>query len=353
MIEINRLTKTYDGDTGQVAALKGIDLTIETGEIYGIIGKSGAGKSTLIRCINMLETPTSGHVVIDGKDMTALNAADLRAARKKIGMIFQHFNLLSSANVYDNIAFPLKLVGTDTETIRKKVLPLLDLVGLKDFAERYPAQLSGGQKQRVGIARALASNPNILLCDEATSALDPQTTKGVLELIGQINRQMHLTVVVITHEMQVIKDICDKVAVIDGGVIAESGSVVDVFTAPKKAITKEFIGVLLSNDLPTAFRDGAIEQEYSPDSYLLLRLVFLGESADDPVIASMIRAFPQIECTMLFGNLDQIRRIPFGRMIIGITGEQTALKAAMNYLAAQDLRMEVIGYVRRHGVAHR
>ncbi len=353
MIEIKNLTKTYYGDTGPVAALKGINLTIATGEIYGIIGKSGAGKSTLIRCINMLEAPDGGQVIIDGKDMTALNAADLRSARKKIGMIFQHFNLLSSANVYDNIAFPLKLVGTDDTTVEKKVRPLLELVGLKDFAERYPAQLSGGQKQRVGIARALASDPNILLCDEATSALDPQTTKGVLELIGQINRQMHLTVVVITHEMQVIKDICDKVAVIDGGVIAESGSVVDVFTNPGQPITKEFISVLLSNDLPTAFRDGAVEQEYSPDSYLLLRLIFLGESADDPVIAGMIRAFPQIECTMLFGNLDQIRRIPFGRMIIGITGEQSALAAAMDYLKAHDLRMEVIGYVRRHGIVNR
>ena len=221
MIRLAAIKKSYESAAGEVTALKGVDLEIERGEIYGIIGLSGAGKSTLIRCINMLERPTEGKVIVDGKDLTALSEAELREERKGIGMIFQHFNLLSSATVYDNVAFPLRLSGTDEKQIRTKVEPLLALVGLADKAQQYPAQLSGGQKQRVGIARALASDPKVLLSDEATSALDPQTTKSILHLIADINKKLGLTVVIITHEMQVIKDICDKVAVIEGGVIAE------------------------------------------------------------------------------------------------------------------------------------
>ena len=349
MIQLSHIEKTYDSPSGPVKALKGIDLTIERGEIFGIIGLSGAGKSTLIRCINMLERPTAGKVIVGGQDMTAMSEKELRKARKNIGMIFQHFNLLSSATVYDNIAFPLRLSHTPEAEIKKKVLPLLELVGLADKAHQYPSQLSGGQKQRVGIARALASEPKVLLCDEATSALDPQTTKAILSLIQDINKKLGLTVVVITHEMQVIKDICDKVAVIDKGVIAEQGTVFDIFTNPQQPITKEFISVLLSNDLPAAFRGNAISQEKTPGSYLLLRLTFLGESADDPVLAGMIRKFPDVETTMLFGNLDQIKATPFGRMIIGVTGPDASVEAAMDYLRAQNLKEEVIGYVRRNG----
>ena len=349
MIQLSHIEKTYDSPSGPVKALKGIDLTIERGEIFGIIGLSGAGKSTLIRCINMLERPTAGKVIVDGQDMTAMSEKELRKARKNIGMIFQHFNLLSSATVYDNIAFPLRLSHTPEAEIKKKVLPLLELVGLADKAHQYPSQLSGGQKQRVGIARALASEPKVLLCDEATSALDPQTTRSILELIQDINRKLSLTVVVITHEMQVIKDICDKVAVIDKGVIAEQGTVFDIFTNPQQPITKEFISVLLSNDLPAAFRGNAISQEKTEGSYLLLRLTFLGESADDPVLAGMIRKFPDVETTMLFGNLDQIKSTPFGRMIIGVTGPDDRVAAAMEYLRQQDLKEEVIGYVHRNG----
>ncbi len=347
MIKLSNIEKTYDSPSGPVKALKRISLEIKRGEIYGIIGLSGAGKSTLIRCINMLERPTSGQVIVDSKDLTAMSEKELRTARKNIGMIFQHFNLLSSATVYDNIAFPLRLSGTGEEEIRKKVEPLLRLVGLSDKKDQYPAQLSGGQKQRVGIARALASDPKILLCDEATSALDPQTTKSILELIQDINRKLSLTVVVITHEMQVIKDICDKVAVIENGVIAEQGTVIEVFTNPQAAITKEFISVLLSNELPTAFQGSTISQEPVPGSYLLLRLVFLGESADNPVIAGMIRSC-KIECTILFGNLDRISSTPFGRIIIGITGENAEIEKALEYLKNNDLKMEVIGYVKRH-----
>ena len=348
MIRFSKVEKTYDSPAGPVPALKGIDLEIAKGEIFGIIGLSGAGKSTLVRCINMLERPTGGQVMVDGQDMTALNDSELRAARKDIGMIFQHFNLLSSATVYDNIAFPLKLAGKSDKDIKEKVEPLLKLVGLEAKADQYPSQLSGGQKQRVGIARALASEPKVLLCDEATSALDPQTTKAILELIRDINRKLQLTVVVITHEMQVIKDICDKVAVIDKGVIAEQGTVLEVFTNPQQPITKEFISVLLSNDLPAAFRGGEISPEPAEDAYLLLRLTFIGESADDPVIADMIRKFPEVETTLLFGNLDHIKSTPFGRMIIGLRGDKEQVQAALDYLKSRELKEEVIGYVKRH-----
>lgn len=351
MIQLSHIEKTYDSPSGPVKALKGIDLTIERGEIFGIIGLSGAGKSTLIRCINMLERPTAGKVIVDGQDMTVMSEKELRKARKNIGMIFQHFNLLSSATVYDNIAFPLRLSHTPEAEIKKRVLPLLELVGLADKAHQYPSQLSGGQKQRVGIARALASEPKVLLCDEATSALDPQTTRSILELIQDINHKLSLTVVVITHEMQVIKDICDKVAVIENGVIAEQGTVLEVFTNPQKPITKDFISVLLSNELPAAFRGGEVSKEPLPGAYLLLRLTFIGESADDPVLAGMIRKFPEIEVTMLFGNLDQIKSTPFGRMIIGITGPEAKIQEAIQYLRQQDLKEEVIGYVRRHDTA--
>ena len=348
MIKLSQIVKTYDSPSGKVHALKGIDLNIAKGEIYGIIGLSGAGKSTLVRCINMLERPTSGNVIVDGQDMMKLSESELRDARKNIGMIFQHFNLLSSATVYDNIAFPLKLSNTSSADIAKKVEPLLELVGLKDKAKQYPSQLSGGQKQRVGIARALASDPKILLCDEATSALDPQTTKSILALIKDINKKFALTVVVITHEMQVIKEICDKVAVISDGIIAEKGSVLDVFTNPQHEITKEFISVLLSNDLPAAFRGNKISSEKVEDALLLLRLNFLGEKADDPVLAQMIRTCQGVECTMLFGNLDEIHGVPFGRFIVGLSGSESSIQNALNFLSSKDVRVEVIGYVRRN-----
>ena len=351
MIKILQVEKIYDAAAGKVHALKGINLEIAKGEIYGIIGLSGAGKSTLVRCINMLERPTSGSVIVDGKDMTKLNESELRDARKNIGMIFQHFNLLSSATVYDNIAFPLTLSNTPKDEIEKKVRPLLELVGLKDKANQYPAQLSGGQKQRVGIARALASDPKILLCDEATSALDPQTTKSILALIKDINRKLSLTVVVITHEMQVIKEICDKVAVISNGVIAEKGTVLDVFTNPQHEITKEFISVLLSNDLPAAFRGNEISSEKVEGALLLVRLIFLGDRADDPVLANMIRECKGVECTMLFGNLDEIHGVPFGRFIVGLSGSEESVQSALKFLNEKEVRVEVIGYVRRNDPA--
>ncbi|MBQ9377897.1 MAG: methionine ABC transporter ATP-binding protein [Schwartzia sp.] len=344
MITLSHIEKQYEGPNGTVHALRGIDLEIGRGEIFGIVGLSGAGKSTLVRCINLLERPTKGSVIVDGQDMTALSASELRQARKNIGMIFQHFNLLSSATVYDNVAFPLRIAGMAEDSIREKVGPLLSLVSLADKADQYPSQLSGGQKQRVGIARALASEPKVLLCDEATSALDPQTTKAILALIRDINQKLGLTVVIITHEMQVIKDICDKVAVIEDGVITEQGPVVDVFTNPRREMTKEFISVLMGNDLPVDLRDVPISEEPIENGRLLLRLTFLGESANDPVISDLVKSFA-INVAILYGNIDAIKDTPYGRMLVSITGPQEVINDALDYLRQRDLRIEVIGYV--------
>ena len=250
MIEIVDVKKTYQGLSGEVEALKGVSLQIEAGKIFGIIGLSGAGKSSLIRCINMLEKPTVGKVKVAGKEMTELNEQGLRQARKEIGMIFQHFNLLTSRTVEENIAFPLELAGWSKADISERVLEMLSLVGLSDKAKQYPAQLSGGQKQRVGIARALASRPRVLLCDEATSALDPQTTRSILELLQDINRKLNLTIVLITHEMQVVKEICHQVAVIENGYIIEQGDVYDVFTKPVHPTTREFVNTIMNLELP-------------------------------------------------------------------------------------------------------
>ncbi len=345
MIELSHIEKVYDGPDGPVTALRNIDISIDRGEIFGIIGLSGAGKSTLIRCINLLERPTGGRVVVDGQDLTAMPPSELRKARKKIGMIFQHFNLLSSATVYENVAFPLRLDNMPENEVREKVEKLLHLVSLDDKTNQYPSQLSGGQKQRVGIARALASEPQVLLCDEATSALDPQTTKAILALIRDINRELGLTVVVVTHEMNVIKDICDRVAVIENGVITEMGPVLEVFTKPQRPMTKEFISVVMSNELPVAFRDQEISPTPFPGSKLLVRLTFLGESADEPVIAGLIRQYP-VEVSILYGNIDHIKDTPYGRLLVGIEGTPEAVEQAMAYLRARDLEIEVIGYVR-------
>lgn len=351
VIDLSHIEKIYDSPEGAVHALKDISLHINKGEIFGIIGLSGAGKSTLVRCINLLERPTKGKVTVDGKDMTAMSESELRDARKGIGMIFQHFNLLSSATVFDNVAFPLQLTNTPKGDIEKRVNYLLEMVGLSDKASQYPSQLSGGQKQRVGIARALASDPDILLCDEATSALDPQTTKSILQLIKDINSKLKLTVVVITHEMQVIKEICDKVAVIDNGVIAEQGQVLDVFINPQQPITKEFISVLLSNDLPVDFRDMDISSEPLPDGILLMRLTFIGETANDPIISNLVKKY-NVSADLFFGSLDDIKGAPFGRLVIGMEGAGADIDTAIDYLKQQNVKVEVIGYVSRHAAAH-
>lgn len=347
MIVLTGIKKNYSSAAGSVQALCGVDLSVRQGEIFGVIGKSGAGKSTLVRCINMLEKPSGGKVLVDNKDLTVLNERELREARKSIGMIFQHFNLLTSRTVFDNVAFPLELAGWSKAEIHKEVLPLLELVGLADKKDQYPAQLSGGQKQRVGIARALANKPKVLLCDEATSALDPQTTKAILELLKDINRRFHLTIVLITHEMQVIKEICDRVAVMEQGVVIEQGPVLDLFTNPQSATTRDFIRSIINYDLPDFFKDTEFLTEPAPDSALVLRLSFIGQIAEEAIIASLIRRF-NVDASILYGNIDHIGSTLFGTLIVELTGQAVNIDSALSDLKTRDLGIEVIGYVPRN-----
>lgn len=347
MIELKDLKKTYRNARGSLEALRGVSVNIREGEIFGVIGKSGAGKSTLIRCINMLERPSSGLVSVGGADLTNLPERQLREERKKIGMVFQHFNLLSSRTVYENVAFPLELAGKRASEISSAVDPLLELVGLADKRSQYPSQLSGGQKQRVGIARALANNPKVLLCDEATSALDPQTTQSILTLLKSINQRFQLTVVIITHEMQVIKEICDRVAVIENGIIIEEGSVVDLFARPQTPTTREFIRTIINHDIPAAFSEINFSPTPLPGGNLILRLSFIGASANEPVIAGLIRRC-NVDVNILSGNIDQLKNTPFGTLLIELSGEDVSLQAALNYLNARELGIEVIGYVARN-----
>lgn len=350
MIVLKNIEKVYAGPQGPVAALKAIDLNIDKGEIFGIIGKSGAGKSTLIRCINMLEKPTSGQVIVDDQDLTQLNEAGLRKARKEISMIFQHFNLLSSRTVFENVAFPLELIGKSKAEIRDAVLPLLELVDLSDKQDQYPSQLSGGQKQRVGIARALACRPKVLLCDEATSALDPQTTHAILSLLKDINQKFGITIVLITHEMQVIKDICHKVAVIEDGHIVEEGPVIDIFTNPQSATTQDFISTLEKNNLDELLSDKAISKAPVAGGNMLIQLSFIGSSTDEPVIASLIRQF-DVNASILYGNIDHIGGTPYGTLVLEMSGQDQKLQQALTFLNKKDLKIEVIGYVARHDSA--
>ncbi|MDR2946059.1 MAG: methionine ABC transporter ATP-binding protein [Candidatus Adiutrix sp.] len=340
MIDIIGLTKNYGEGAKAVAALRGVDLSVEAGEIYGVIGLSGAGKSTLIRCLNRLETPTSGQVIVDGRDLTAMSEAELRLARRDMGMIFQHFNLLSSRTVADNVAFPMEIAGRSKVDIMKRVMELLDLVGLADKAGAYPAQLSGGQKQRVGIARALANSPKILLCDEATSALDPQTTQSILGLIQSVKDHLGLTVVLITHDMRVITEICDRVAVMEDGLVVEQGPVFDVFTRPRHQVSKAFIEVVISR------KDDSGAWGYVPRG-LLTQVLFLGPSAEDPVISEVVRRF-EVKPNVLQGRISHIKGRPFGIMLLDLTGAPEDCRRAVEYMRSLNLVVEVLNDV-QHG----
>ncbi len=345
MIELTHIKKVYGDGPTAVEALKDISITVGEGEIFGIIGQSGAGKSTLIRCINMLEKPTSGSVKIDGVELMGMEERELREERKHMGMIFQHFNLLSSRTVYDNVAFPLELQGLSKEEIKERVTPLLELVKLDDRAQNYPSQLSGGQKQRVGIARALANRPKVLLCDEATSALDPQTTKSILELLKDINEKLKLTIVLITHEMHVIKEICNRVAVIEGGRIIEEGEVVDVFINPTQQTTREFVSAVVTQDLPEeAKKHLHIYDEARPNTYPLVRLSFTGGVTDEPVVSGIVRRF-NINVSILFGGVDYIQTQSFGRLIVVFEGDSEDVQKALTYVDELPVVSEVIGYV--------
>jgi D-methionine transport system ATP-binding protein len=324
---------------GEVAALDGIDFSARRGSVTGIIGRSGAGKSTLIRLVNGLEKPSSGRVVVDGVDVARIAEHGLRDIRRSIGMVFQHFNLLSSRTVFQNVALPLEVAGTARAEIVSRVEPLLDLVGLADKRDRYPSELSGGQKQRVGIARALATQPKLLLSDEATSALDPETTRSILSLLKRINSELGLTILLITHEMEVIKTVADDVAVLDRGRIVEHGPTFDILTAPKHEATR----VLLA-DLPILRLPAFLAEQIRPESgpRAVLRIIFAGASATEPVI-SRLGQLTGVELNILGGAIDEIAGRPFGVLVVAIAAE--AVPAAQAYIAEQELRSEVLGYV--------
>jgi D-methionine transport system ATP-binding protein len=348
MIEIQAVTQRF----GSVEAVRNVDLSIRKGEIFGIIGRSGAGKSTLVRTLNLLNRPTSGRIVLDGQDLTALSAGQLRQARRGIGMIFQHFNLLSSRTVYDNIALPLELAGKSKAEIAAKVEPLLELVGLTQLRDRYPAQISGGQKQRVGIARALANDPKVLLSDEATSALDPETTRSILELLHRINKELGLTIVLITHQMEVIKDICDRVAVMEAGQVIEQGEVLEVFRQPRHEVTRALIGDVIAHELPKGvlarLRERLARAEAENDATKgtdhLFRFAFTGNDVDQPHLSEAVRRF-NLDFNILHGQIDEIQGQAFGSLAILANGTRENIDNAMQYLRAQGVVVEELNHV--------
>lgn len=326
-ISVNSVSKTFSRKGEVLLALDNVSLTINKGEIFGVIGASGAGKSTLLRLLNHLEVPDRGEVLINDVSLQSLNKKKLSAVKKEIGMIFQHFNLLNSRTVFHNVAIPLILQGRDKHFIRQRVTELLAFVNLSDKAQRYPNELSGGQKQRVGIARALATNPSILLCDEATSALDPHTTVQILLLLQEINQRYGITIVLITHEMSVVQKICHKVAVMAHGRVVEQGSVLDLFGQPQDAVTASFVQSAIHDRVPEQTLKRIREQSHSR----ALRLEFIGQTAQQPIINQLIRQFP-VEVNILFANMSEVQRTILGFMIVQISGDATNTDAAIRYL---------------------
>ncbi|ASA22470.1 methionine ABC transporter ATP-binding protein [Paenibacillus donghaensis] len=337
MIELKNIYKTYTRKGISIEALKGISLKVEKGDIFGVIGYSGAGKSTLIRLVNYLERPTEGQVLVEGKDLGEYNVKELRAAKKNIGMIFQHFNLLESKKVFDNVAIPLVLLKKDKNEIRKRVLELLDFVGLSDKANSYPSELSGGQKQRVGIARALASNPSILLCDEATSALDPQTTRSILQLLKKINAEYNITVMIITHEMSVIQEICNKVAVMEEGRIIEQGSVLEVFGHPQHLTTQNFVKTVIQNSIT----DSVYKSLKPEPGSRVYKLEYMGSSASEPTLYEMIRAY-DVKVNILFANTTEIQETTLATIIIQLKGESSVVDQALSFLRNNGVGVEEV-----------
>ncbi|MCI5648778.1 MAG: methionine ABC transporter ATP-binding protein [Fusicatenibacter sp.] len=331
MIEFENVSKVFQIGTSKVQALKSVNLKIETGDIYGIIGFSGAGKSTLLRTINALERPTDGRVLIDGEDIQTLSKEKLRQRRKKIGMIFQQFNLLETKTVYENVALPLKLNHVPKQQIKKKVEEILEFTELTDKRDVYPGKLSGGQKQRVGIARALATEPTILLSDEATSALDPKTTESILKLLKKINRELHITIILITHEMNVIQSICNHVAVMENGEIVEKGEVIDIFGAPRQEITRNFVKSVIHDEVPERLTAGILRQS---QNYRVLRLKFLDSDSTESVLAQINKKF-EVETNILFANISEIQERILGIIIVQVIGSETEINKAEAYLEKQ------------------
>ena len=339
MITLTHVSKIFPGGESGVHAVQDVSLHIAPGEIFGIIGYSGAGKSTLVRCINLLERPTQGTVTVDGRELTALSEKELRQERRKIGMIFQQFNLMTARTVAQNVAFPLKDSGLSKEETAAKVTQLLELVGLPDKAGSYPAQLSGGQKQRVAIARALASDPKVLLCDEATSALDPQTTASILRLIRDINRRTGITVVVITHEMAVVKEICHRVAVMEKGRVVETGDVFSLFSAPKESVTRSFVSTTSNLSKAEEFiAEGAPLVALSPGQ-VIARLTFARGNVGEAAISQLSRQFG-VDANIIFANVDILEGTPLGGLVVIFSGERVG--EAIAWLCEKNVVVEVL-----------
>lgn len=342
MIEFKNINKQYTHKGKTINALADINLAIEAGEIFGVVGQSGAGKSTLIRCANFLEVPTSGDVLVSGENLKELSPKQLREKRHQIGMIFQHFNLLSARTVSENIALPLELTGTPKEKIKPRVDELLALTGLSDKDKHYPAQLSGGQKQRVAIARALATQPKVLLCDEATSALDPETTDSILQLLKTINEQLGITILLITHEMEVVKKICHKVALIQGGYLVEHAPIDEFFSAPKSEPGKQFVAQALSLKIPQNLQARMVES-ISPDKNPVVKISYHGNKTYTPLISQLSRDF-NIDINIVEAHVEQIQQTTLGALLVEIIGESTAVENAISHLQ-NEANIEVLGYV--------
>jgi len=338
MIKFVDISKTFTVKKQKVQALSHISLEISKGDIFGVIGFSGAGKSTLLRMVNALEKPSTGQVLVNGEDINTLNITRLRQVRKQIGMIFQQFNLLNSKTVYDNVAIPLVLNKMAPEEIHKRVLELLQFVELSDKTAAFPNQLSGGQKQRVGIARALATNPSILLCDEATSALDPETTEAILKLLEKINKELKITILVVTHEIHVIQRLCNKVAVMEKGKLVETGSVLDVFGNPQQDMTKRFVRTVIPDTIPPSIV-AALHKEKKP--FKLLKIHFLGEKAKDNVLYHINR-FLEVETSVMFASVTELQKTVLGIFVIQVMGKAEDFTKVTNYLDEQQLPWEEV-----------
>jgi len=344
MIKLNNITKIFTLPDKKLTALDNVSLHVPKGQICGVIGASGAGKSTLIRCVNLLERPTHGAVLIDDVDLTQLSDAELVKTRRQIGMIFQHFILLTSRTVFENVALPLELENKSKAEIQEKTTALLALVGLSDKHNVYPANLSGGQKQRVAIARALASDPKVLLCDEATSALDPATTQSILKLLKEINRTLGITILLITHEMEVVKRICDQVAVIDKGRLIEQGTVSEIFSNPKTELAQEFISSTFHITLPEEYLENLSDTPKHAKSYPIIKFEFTGRSVDAPLLSQASKKFG-VELSILTSQIDYAGGVKFGFTIAEVEGDEDAITQAKVYLMENNVRVEVLGYV--------
>ena len=337
MIEFNQVSKVFDSGGKKVEALSDVQLTVEKGDIFGVIGFSGAGKSTLIRTVNLLEYPTSGEVIVEGRNLAKLSENEIRQAKKDIGMIFQHFNLLNSKTVFDNVAMPLFLSGYNKKAVKEQVYEILRFVGLEEKANNYPDQLSGGQKQRVGIARALVTNPSILLCDEATSALDPETTTSILNLLKRINEEYKITILIITHEMEVIKQICNRVAVMEDGHVIETGNVFDIFAQPKTDTTRNFVRSVVQDEVPeSVYR---LLKDNNDDSRIF-KIEFFGTDSGQPIVSKTAKIY-NVEINVLFGNITELQGSPFGNLIVELIGDDYEIKRGIAFIISQSQNIEV------------